>query len=100
VTAIGVGLIERKSLPMTEEVLNIADRNRESQVVSHVSPSAPAGHADHLTPLVKQRPSRIARVDRRVRLKVKLTLKIATAAADDSLGHRPFQPQRVAHRED
>ena len=49
---------------------------------------------------VEQRAAAVARIDLRRRLNVGQPLAVAVLRADDPLGHRAFQTERVADRED
>ena len=82
---------------MMDEFLDIRDWNRKAQVVGKCGVKAAARHADHFAALVEQRPSRVAGIDRRVGLEEKLAFQAPAAIADDALGHRALEPQRISH---
>ena len=82
---------------MMNEFLDIRDGNRKAQVVGKRGMKTTARHADHLAAIVEQRPSGVTGIDRRVSLEEKLAFEAPAAIADDALGHRALEPERIPH---
>src|SRR5262249_2783172 len=90
--------IEREGLPVAQELLERVRGDREVEPLREEE--LPGDHADHLAPQVEQGPAGVAGVHLRRRLDVGPTGLLAARAADDPLGDRALEAERVADRED